>query len=816
MKLIDLIRLIRRHIVLLLVTPLLMALLVILLTLKPHYRYASETTLYTGIATGSSVEMDKSFNFFATTTAFDNLINIIKSRETQQEVSIRLLSQHLMLERPDPKYISSRSYEELKRITPAYIYKLVVKTPDPASSINGTYADNAQNDSLPYQCPPSINRAAYEQTFRNLTYLMQSSDTNFVYKLLNYPNPHYSFKDISTIKAQRVANSDLVMLHYETDDPGICQQTLALMNEVCIRNFRDIKENRSDAVVKYFESQLSLAASRLKVAEDKLLEFNKDNNIINYYEQSKAVAVVKEDLEVEYNEKKIKLAGNEAAIKRLEEKLGLQQQIQLKSGSILDKKNKLGDINYKIALAETMNASDSAAGQNVAQLKSEAEKLKNEIRDDVTDFYSYGNSIDGLPINSILNEWIENVIEAENLKAGIQVLGDRIDEFQKQYAIYAPAGANIKRIEREISVSEQEYLEILHGLNLAKLKMQDIELSSNIKAVDPPYYPLSPIPTKRKILVIIAALFGFLIVFGSILAMEYFDDTLKNPGKASRIIKLNFLGVVPKIFLKPGITNFEYITNRLLEMTIQNIELSLNHDKPVKTTRTLLFYSTLEREGKTMVAVNLAKKMKQIGKKVLVLNYTFNNESGKENGSALNPANMSSENRSLNRRYSISGLFNRLLGYPDARIDRESPFFADPETRLGKEEYLHYKIDEHFYSAASVEDILTQNELKPSFLPDFILLEVPSILYNPYPVNLISGIDMPVLVCRANRTWSEADRSANEALVKLNPERAQFIVNGAELLAVESVLGELPRKRSNIRRKVKKILRFQFFSRDQI
>jgi hypothetical protein len=33
----------------------------------------------------------------------------------------------------------------------------------------------------------------------------------------------------------------------------------------------------------------------LKLAEDKLLEFNKSYNIINYYEQSKAVAVVKEE-----------------------------------------------------------------------------------------------------------------------------------------------------------------------------------------------------------------------------------------------------------------------------------------------------------------------------------------------------------------------------------------------------------------------------------------------------------------------------------------------------------------------------------------
>ncbi|HNW52976.1 MAG TPA: hypothetical protein PKN21_01845, partial [Bacteroidales bacterium] len=77
MKIIDLIRLLRKHIVLLVLAPALLAALVIMLTRNPNWRYSSSTTLYTGIASGSSVEMDKSFNFFANNTSFDNLINVI-------------------------------------------------------------------------------------------------------------------------------------------------------------------------------------------------------------------------------------------------------------------------------------------------------------------------------------------------------------------------------------------------------------------------------------------------------------------------------------------------------------------------------------------------------------------------------------------------------------------------------------------------------------------------------------------------------------------------------------------------------------------
>ena len=59
-----------------------------------------------------------------------------------------------------------------------------------------------------------------------------------------------------------------------------------------------------------------------------MLEFNKSTNIINYYEQSKAVAVVKEDMEVDYKMNTAKLAGIQAGTRRLEEKLQIQENIQ--------------------------------------------------------------------------------------------------------------------------------------------------------------------------------------------------------------------------------------------------------------------------------------------------------------------------------------------------------------------------------------------------------------------------------------------------------------------------------------------------------
>jgi polysaccharide biosynthesis transport protein len=397
------------------------------------------------------------------------------------------------------------------------------------------------------------------------------------------------------------------------------------------------------------------------------------------------------------------------------------------------------------------------------------------------------------------------------------VLGTRIKEFQKQYAIYAPAGANIKRIEREISVSEQEFLEILHGLNLAKLKMQDNELSSNIKAVDPPFYPISPIPTKRKILIVLAALIGFMIVLTSVFILEYFDDSLKTPSRASAKLKLPNLGVIPKILINSRKINLPFIVNRLLELIIQNVEMCHKISKSEKPTETLLFFSTLSQEGKSVVIGNLARKLKMQGKKVLVLN--FNRESlhqaeiSQTGYTDIPPVSSATAPVRKHRKFSV---VRWILGYPDPRIDIESQFLKNPEEYLSGDEYKYYRIDERFYSVSNYQEILDQNGYRLSFIPDYVLIELPPILFYPYPPSLISNAGIPVLVCRANRVWTEADQGVLDILMKLTEQQTHFILNGVEPLVVESVLGDLPRKRSWIRRAIKNLFRFQFLTANQL
>lgn len=95
MSFVQFIKLILKNWKLLLLVPFALAASIFYFTRHQKKTFSSETVIYTGIASGYSINGTKNADYFATSNAFDNLLSLINSRETQQEVAIRLLASHI-------------------------------------------------------------------------------------------------------------------------------------------------------------------------------------------------------------------------------------------------------------------------------------------------------------------------------------------------------------------------------------------------------------------------------------------------------------------------------------------------------------------------------------------------------------------------------------------------------------------------------------------------------------------------------------------------------------------------------------------------
>ncbi|RZL11567.1 MAG: hypothetical protein EOO62_12260, partial [Hymenobacter sp.] len=105
MNLQELVRRLLRHWPLLVLIPLVTAASIFFFARFQDKKYESDTVLYTGIASGYKIEggnNDSGQGWQATATAFDNLLSLINSRDTREEVALRLLAWHLQDEASHP------------------------------------------------------------------------------------------------------------------------------------------------------------------------------------------------------------------------------------------------------------------------------------------------------------------------------------------------------------------------------------------------------------------------------------------------------------------------------------------------------------------------------------------------------------------------------------------------------------------------------------------------------------------------------------------------------------------------------------------
>jgi uncharacterized protein involved in exopolysaccharide biosynthesis len=734
-------RLFLRHWYLLIAVPVLLASVVIYMTEDQPKQYFSTVKIYTGIASGSSIELDNNgLGYHAANTAFDNLINIVESRRTLSEVGLRLFTQHMTITGSDPMIISKEKYDALMRIVPPEVKAL---------AIAGDYEGNLQR-------------------FREIE---QQGTDNFLYELLNYTHPVYSINKISSrIWVKRLSSSDFIELGYELDDPGVCQHTLRFLVEAFTMFNTEIKVNNSDEVVKYFQAQLEEAATTLRIAEGNMMEFNQTHNIINYYEQTKHIASQREHTELEYQNVLTNYQGAKAILRNLESRLGLRQQQRLTSQSVLNIRDEIAEANFQIAMLEITPPSDSLQreqnARKIYRFRQQADSLERMLSNTIDTLYRADIDQNGLPSTSILDNWLNTVMEVERREAQIKVFEEKREEFEQLYATFSPLGAEMKRLERKIGVAEREYLSVLHSLGMAKLKQQSIEMKSNYTIAEPAYYPLIPKPNKRKVLIAAAGVMGLALTAFTILLLEFLDTNIKTAQRAKEKIGLPITAIYPKLVRRSRRIDVDFLKSRATDAILLNVAFAdREKENDPKSPSVNFFISTQKDDGKTFIGHQLVSKLGEMGYHTLFL---------------------TPENK---------------------------------EVKLEAEQYdlFEFPYDSKLYAKGQLSEI--HPSLSPERLKeyDFIFVEAPPIISKAFPVKLFHEADHIYLVVRANRSWSEADKNAMEVFREIAPEpEPSVILNGVELLEMESVLGDLPRKRSWLRRFIKNIIRLRFFSKRKL
>ena len=94
----------------------------------------------------------------------------------------------------------------------------------------------------------------------------------------------------------------MLEISYENDDPYIVYNTLIILNDEFVKQYRDLRFGETNNVIAYFESELERVGNNLRNLEDSLRDYNVQHRVINYDEQTKHIAALSRDYELRYEE----------------------------------------------------------------------------------------------------------------------------------------------------------------------------------------------------------------------------------------------------------------------------------------------------------------------------------------------------------------------------------------------------------------------------------------------------------------------------------------------------------------------------------
>jgi hypothetical protein len=362
----------------------------------------------------------------------------------------------------------------------------------------------------------------------------------------------------------------------------------------------------------------------------------------------------------------------------------------------------------------------------------------------------------------LLNEWLIKVVEYEESKGRLLVFDQRIKQYDGIYQEFAPLGSTINRLEREVGVQEKQYLAVLNGLNTAKLRQQSLEMSNQLKVVDHPFFPVNPEPSKRGLLIAVSFIAGFILLLAFYIGNALLDNTIKSPDRVEKIIGLPLLSALPEHkYLEDKAIKIDEIQTSLMQQIVNTLFIDLKYSQPAAKSYTIIVLSIKGNEGKSFVAESLVNKLSRIRKKVIYL-YP-----------------------------EVSGEFGKYL-------DKDNPKLFT----------YKYQVNDGIIDYHSILDFIHENESETPDPEDvsYNVIEIPRLNKYPIPANLVDQANYSIMVVHASKSWTSADNFLLKTYLKLAHGKISVMLNHVAPDMLESIYGEIPKRRSYIRKRIKTLL----------
>jgi len=551
----------------------------------------------------------------------------------------------------------------------------------------------------------------------------------------------------------------IIELRYISPNPALAARILDSLTEAYVeRSIRSRFESTTQAST-WLGRQLSELQMKVQMAQQKLVDYQRQNDIVGLDDKQNIVTSRLDQLNKEMTEAESDRIRRESdykiALSGDAEQISQMSPMPTGPTAVLDKL-RAQEADLKTQSAQLSTKFGSSYPQ-VVEVKAQLEQVQANIRTTVAELSA-----------RMKNNYIAALNRERMLRVAL--------EQQKQEA----NGLNQRAIEYNILKRDAETSRDLYEGLLKKLKEAEISAglrSTNIQIVDQARVPSEPSRPRKALNIALGVILGLvtgIVISGTIAAM---DSTVHSGEEAESITGLGSLGFIPQSAdqngkLLPSKNNAKGLRALLPDSGVDSIvsltKPNSNASESYRALRTsillssagkppkvILVTSALPQEGKTTTSINMAVTFAQRGGRVLIIDCDLRRPS-------------------LHKRLNMDatvGLSTLLAGNskPDEVVKPvpECPnLYAVPAGP-------HSPRPAELVGSAVMSDNLAYWKLHF----DHIILDSPPVLSVTDAVILSSNADTVALVVRANKTPKAALRRARAMLAQVNAKVAGVVVN---------------------------------------
>jgi len=537
------------------------------------------------------------------------------------------------------------------------------------------------------------------------------------------------------------SGTSILQLQATGADPALTQRYLQMLINQYLAFKKETRATTSQDVLDSLQDVLARKTTELQAAQDKWAEFQKSNNVAVLEEEGKSAGLYLSDLNLELAKSKLELKLlNEGQTNAETELISLDATNSISSATFSSTTNQVASSedaafnSVRLDLAVMLgNRDDKVRTMGEHNFEAEVARLQRLIAIMLEDK------------RTRLRERIAAIQEAvPSWESKVLDINDRLSQGQR-------LNENIAR--------EQGYYDHLLGM------LQNVDLSKNVQqerlSILQTPSPGQPQQSNLAFILVLAGVGGLFFSLAVVFIWYLFDDRFVSVRDIKDQFGETILGLVPQIksprskpqaallaeadVRKAYVESYRHLRSALLLS-------SFSEGRP----QTLLFTSASPAEGKTTIAINLARLLAKSGLRVVLVDADVR-------GGGMN--------RLLGKADQL-GVLDFLRGDADAKAIVHPTEFEGLMLVPGG---THQELSEGLFLRPKLRDLI--QELRQN--RDFVILDGAPILASDDTALLVPHADAIVLVTRPFYTHSRLVRQALDMLYQRQAKHISIILNRA-------------------------------------